>query len=213
MTHFRTYLYDATKELLTAECAEDVGGRAGWLHGLVLSDNIYIEAGPSVSVNTRADAMRLLPLVNLVMPSARRERGTLLVSFDGSTSIDIEVLVSGDDGETAARSRDEICDRIETALVASEVLVGPEGRKARWIAGPWKLLGIDDRIAGREGGVLLSSATLSLAIEFKDTKTIPAEDAFGGLDIDVATREPDDDTVEMQFKVDLEIEGEEEEEP
>lgn len=58
--------------------------------------------------------------------------------------------------------------------------------------------------------MLLSQAKLSLTLDFKDTKTIPAEDAFGGLDIDVATREPDDDSVEMEIQIDLESEDEEE---
>lgn len=210
MSHYRTHIYDATKELLTAECAEDVGGRAGWLYNLVDPDHVYVEAGPSVSINTRADAQRNLPLINLVIPTARRERGSLLVEFDGSLTLDVEVLVSGEDGESAAAQRDDICDRIETALVASEVLVGPEGQKRRWIAGPWKLTGIDDQLGVREGGILLSQAKLSLTLDFKDRKTIPAEDAFGGLDIDVATREPDDDSVEMEIQIDLESEDEEE---
>ena len=115
MSHFRTQIYDATKALLVAECAADVGGRAGILYGLLDADHVYVEAH-GVTINTYAEAVARLPLVNIVQPNARRERSTQLTEFRGTTTLQVEVLVTGPDGQTAAASRDALCDAIGYAV-------------------------------------------------------------------------------------------------
>jgi len=202
VSHFRTQIYESTKALLQAECAAEIEGRGGILYGLIQSAHIYVEAH-MVTLNTQAEATARLPLINLIQPAARRERGTQLTEFRGTTTLRVEMLVTGPDGETAAATRDALCDAVETALVASDVKL-PDPYGERWTAIGWKLLGIDDAIGIREGALLVSVASLELELEIQDVKQAPAEASFGGLDVRLATRDPDDAAVEMTVAVDLE---------
>jgi hypothetical protein len=153
-------------------------------------------------LNTQAEATDRLPLINIIQPDARRERQTQLTEFRGTTTLRFEVLATGSDGETAGALRDSIADAIETALVASDVRV-PDSDGARWIASGWELLGIVDQIGMRDGALLISSVSLECELQIQDAKSLPDEDHFGALDIEVATSEPDDSSVEMEVEVNL----------
>lgn len=198
MTHFRTTLYADTKAMLQAECVAVVNGRVGLLHGLIESTNIYVEAH-GVSITKASEAAERLPLINLSSARARRERAEKTSRMRGSMTLDIEALVTGDDGESAAMTRDALVEAIERALMFSDVEVSG----ARWSARPWTLTDIEDQARMVDGVVLMSAAVLSLSIDIEVAYDPLEEVEFTGLDIAVQTRDPDDDTTELDVTVDL----------
>lgn len=200
MTHYRTTLYADTKAMLQAECAASVNGRPGLLHGLIPSTNIYVEAH-GVTINKASEADERLPLINLSVGSrASFERSNKVVPLRGTVTLDLELIVTGEDGEDAATTRDELCEAITRALLYSDVLVG-DGQE--WRARPWELTRMDDTARMVDGVVLMSAVVLSLSLDLEITHEPLPESEFGGLDIAVQTRDPDDDTTEMDVTVDL----------
>jgi hypothetical protein len=205
MTHFRTALYADTKAMLQAECAADIDGREGLLYGLIASENIYVELH-GVTITKASEATTRLPLINLSSARARRERAEKTSNLRGSMSLDVEVLVTGDDGETAAATRDALVERVERALLFSDVEVSGQ----RWSARPWTLTDIEDQARMVDGAVLMSSAVLSLSIDIEVVHDPLPEAEFTGLDITMQTRDPDDETTEVEVTIDLDEDEEEE---
>lgn len=202
MSHFRTTVYDDTKALFVAECAASVNGRPGLLHELLDPLNIFVESR-GVTINKSSEAAERLPLVNITAGSrASFERQSKTDALKGTASLDLEVMVTGEDEEAAARARDTLCCELVRCLLKSDVLVS-DAQQA-WSARPWTLLSVDEKAQAIDGVVLASGAVITLSLALQISHEDLPESDFTGLDITVQTRDPDDTNTEAEITVDIE---------
>ena len=181
MSHFRTSIYDATKTaLVDAETAAEA--------------RVFVERlEPFVDQRGQLAAGDNLPMVNLVLGTSRMERASDGGRWRGSVPLDVEVFADGTDGETGAEQRDELVEEIKQALLA----VG-----ADWGAGSWTCAEVTETVTRVDGPRLISACKLTLTLQIEERFTTDPEDTFAGIDVDVQTTDPDDDSVETQFSAD-----------
>lgn len=185
MSHYRTEIYTATKARL--EGAD-----------LVAADRISIERAEPVTARTAAEAAAELPIINLAFQSGNRSRTTEAEPLKGTAILDVEIFTTGVSGQAAAAERDQLCEDIENLLL---------GDTLAWSSNRWKVTAVGDTLSGaRDGDVLVSAAKLSFTLEIATVPTFDTEDMVEVVAVDVQTMEPDDETTEMSFTAEPEVE-------
>lgn len=181
MAHFRTSIYETTKAAIVA--ADTHAG-----------DRVFVErVEPFVDQRGTITASDALPLVNLVVGTSRLERSADGGRWRGPVPLDVEVFADGANGEAGAEQRDDLVEEIKTALLASG---------SGWGTGSWTCLEVTETPSRVDGPRLLSACKLTLTLEIEESFAADPEDAFEGIDVDVKTTDPDDDSTEMQFSAD-----------
>lgn len=187
MSHYRTEVYDATK--LRLESAS-----------VVAAERVFVERNEPIAARTAAQAATELPIVNLAFQRGSRSRDTDAAPLKGTAVLDVEVLATGESTEEAAANRDDLVENIEAALFNDPLA---------WSSNRWKVLSVDETVGqSRDADVLVSACKLSLTLEIATVPEVDTEDMVEGVDVDVQTMEPDDDSTEMSFLAEPDV-GEE----
>lgn len=185
MSHYRTAIYEATKTRLEAA-------------SVVAADRVFVERSEPIAARTAAQAADELPIVNLAFTRGSRSRDTEAAPLKGTATLDIEVLATGESGEEAAAARDALVEEIEAALFNDPLA---------WSENRWKVLSVDETIGqSRDVDVLVSACKLSLSLEIATVPDVSTEDMVEAIAVDVQTMEPDDDSTEMSFTAEPDVE-------
>jgi len=178
VSHFRTVIYDDTKAAIVAA-------------NTTLGSRVTIERiEPFVDQRGNLASSDSLPLANLALGTSRMEREGKTGRWRGSIPLDVEIFADGTDGETAAQTRDAVCEEIKTALLSTG---------ASWGSGQWTCAEVTETTTRVDGPMVLSMAKMTLALAIEESFEATPEEDFDGIDVTVQTTEPDDTTTEFTF--------------